>query len=111
MNLKVKIPKKFKRELSKRFNYRNREECLYTFGIGIDCPLCEAYQPPICKGCPFKRFGSPHNGCLIWMRKLIGSYHFTIYTNGFFWYEKNSKLVKAELSQLRLKSKELIEWI
>ena len=71
--LMVRIPKKHKKQLAKRFNPRS-----VKLNKPISCPLCDIYfynNPGlICYGCPFNRFKNTSGvkcGCEIWINAVM----------------------------------------
>lgn len=63
--MKVKIPKRFRKPLLRRFPAKMKEEWKYLYGyrITVPCPLCEEYYE--CDQCPF---GEPPV-CMKWIRE------------------------------------------
>lgn len=115
MKLKVKIPKKYKKDLSFRFNPRNAEKKM----IKKECPLCREYHF-FCtsnKGqCPFFKFDSSpvflplgDKGCEKWVEKVMKKeVRFKQNLDGIFLKQRGAK---ADLLEFRKKAKELIEWV
>lgn len=107
MNLKVKIPKKFKQGILERFDYENRTDNA-IFKI---CQLCSIYNSTRCTDCPFEKFTTAHCGCIKWIDKLLQNRAFKANASYIWWCKTDEKQAKADLAELLEKSKELIEWI
>jgi len=123
MDLKVRIPKRYKNTLSKRFNpkytkiiNKNDSECYRVYAITIACPLCGVHLGRSCGNCPFMKFNSKllkRRGCMRWIDRIYGKkerYWFVgtwgiQYNN----YDKH-KAIKS-LNWFRDRAEELIEWI
>lgn len=108
MDLTVKIKKKFKRDLSFRFNPANAKEQKndYYFSIKRDCPLCEVYEK--CANCPFEIFKTKtKKGCVEWVDNVIGKNNFYLWVN-VEWVFGNDKQARQQLKELRAKARELI---
>lgn len=111
-DLKVTVPKRFKKELSYRFNPQNavKNGRGGSYSIEYDCPLCKAFYH--CDGCPFVEFEDEINrGCICWLEKVIGkSISFVITLGCIAWREYADKESRKQLKTLRKKAKELIIW-
>lgn len=95
-SLKVKIPKKFKAALSKRFTYGKEQECV----------ICENYT---CQTCPFRKW-IKFKGCsaINWILLVDNemAYSMSHYD------EKEIKFSdKKLLTRFRKRADKLIEWV
>lgn len=128
--LTVKIEKRFKRQLSKRFNPRNANNCVDNYKrIDVSCSLCDEYHSLLrkssgvydiiddCPNCPFDIYKKeyPHSvGCTEWLSGVLG-----INVNPIFitkikfisWHSSNNKKAIELLKKLREKAKKYIIWI
>lgn len=108
--LTVKIKKKFKRDLSFRFNPANGNLVGNYFRIKRACPLCIKYKS--CLNCPFKIFETKgKKGCVEWIKKIIGKNNLLLAYTALEWSLDYSFKTQKQLKELRKKAKELIEWI
>lgn len=125
--LTVKIEKRFKRQLSKRFNPRNARD--YDFHlkktISITCLLCDEYmENNDCEGCPFKQFEQKDEscreikftrvGCLVWIRRVVGKSWLDVFdmsNDMLLWDEQDNKEAVKLLKKLREKAKKYIIWV
>lgn len=112
MDLNIKIPKRFKEQLEKRFDIK-------LFKVGevfvnsTECALCEEFKGR-CKGCCFYAFkdgGTP--GCCIWMKKIIPDVldMLCIVAGGILFDKKHLKEIKADLLVLKKAADKYIEWV
>lgn len=121
--LTVKIEKRFKRQLSKRFDPRNASHYTYNCRktINIECSLCKEYMPCItgrlCFACPFcevKECKSTLFPCIKWINIIMGEKWFNIIntdTDKISWYEDDNKQAIQLLKKLREKAKKYIVWV
>jgi hypothetical protein len=64
MNLHVKIRKKYREGLLKKWTWRKNK----SYASGGDCSLCMSFLNNECKRCPFKKFSTiAHAGCGRWI--------------------------------------------
>ena len=105
MDLKVRIPKRFKEDLIQRTT-------LPTVKMGEYCSLCEEYGKSTgCKACPFDRFKEKGRlGCLSWMQAVVGSPVFIPSAHGIKWQVEDEEIAQERLRLLREKGGELVEW-
>ena len=121
MNLKVNILKKFRKNISARFNPRNAVEKYGSYYIiGIECSLCRAYQDKdegTCSAdCPFKRFSKGESyGCSRWLVEVskVSCYDwvFSIEFGSISWNIEHDKKAREQIFGLRRKAKELIKFV
>ena len=124
--LTVKIEKRFKRQLSKRFNPRNAQvyDCGYARAIVVNCLLCGEYMENYkCGNCPFKEFKKEEEiiystertvGCVMWIVRTIGKDWLDIFDMGenmVSWDKHNNKKAIELLKKLREKAKKYIVWV
>lgn len=113
-NLKVRIPQKYKYNLSYRFNPENAEplEVENYIGIKMECSLCNDYPDLGCGGCPFEKFkGKRVAGCINWIKKVCALKYQFVTCGRVVWHKKNNEKVIIMLKELRRKAKMLIEWV
>ena len=126
MDLRVEIPKKFKKSLKRRFSLWRVENEVDEYGrryyiISRMCPLCDYYGYD-CERCPFKKFqrrkilfirnkhGEP--GCISWMREIIGEeFYFWQDAIEVGWWVENNKKARKQIKELKRKARKLITWI
>jgi len=110
IDLKVRIPKRFKEDLIQRVTLPEEREA--TVKMGEYCPLCEEYGRSVgCKGCPFDRFkGEGKLGCFLWMWEVVGSPVFIPLTHGIKWQVEDEEVARERLCLLREKGGKLVEW-
>ena len=120
MDLTVRIPKRYKNTLSKRFNPKYAEQLKFVSEsiIPIRCSLCDVHYTDngICNNCTFVKFkNSNSTGCNNWIRNIYGRkkryWKFTI-CNSFIAFN-NSNKAKAikSLNWFRDRAEQLIEWV
>lgn len=121
--LTVEIEKRFKRQLSKRFNPKNVVDVWFdTKGINIKCSLCDEYwrfdgNKDFCKRCPFYVYHntvSKGNGCVKWISRVMGKKWREIFVMGsecIEWNKEDNKKAIELLKKLREKAKKYIIWI
>lgn len=125
-NLKVKIPKKFKKQLIARFSVSNAKFCKLSdfsyledrYEIDLPCPLCEVYYNirllRSCYNCPFSKFARKSAGCLQWMRRVLNVriWNYVSFENGaVYWDLRNNKQARKQLKKLKTQAKKYIEWV
>jgi len=118
-NLKVKIPKKFKKSLKRRFDLKKIEYESHggrkLYFIKGKCELCLKYFfrcENRCASCPFERFGNEKVvGCAKWIEKVIGKPYFSISHIDVNWWEKNNEKAQKQIKELKRKAKKLIQWV
>lgn len=120
-HLTVKIEKRFKKQLSKRFNPRNSrvsKHGVYGREINVGCCLCgeyyNTYNTNGCSKCPFREFeDKTANGCIIWLNRILGREWEKIISptiGKISWCPNNNKEVIKLLKKLRERAKEYIIW-
>ena len=122
--LTVKIEKRFKKQLSKRFNPRNAENTDSIWlkpekRINVSCCLCDEYwcggnEISCCGDCPFYIFETNKRGCLQWILRIVGKRWSKVFIMGsecIEWDKENNKQATELLKKLREKAKEYIVWV
>lgn len=119
-DLRVEIPKKFKRSLERRFDLK-RVKC-EMFGdrklyfIKGRCELCLNYFSwhNKCVGCPFGKFRSKNMvGCIHWIEEIIGlgRFYFAVSDTDINWWGEYDNEAREQIKKLVKEAKKLITWI
>ena len=116
--LTVKIEKRFKGQLSKRFNPRNAQKSDWVGEkeIDVECSLCREFRVEFaCSKCPFAEFEEKINrGCLVWIERIMGKDWYNIFDMGdetISWNKANNKEAIELFKKLREKAKKYIIWV
>lgn len=124
----VKIPKRYRRSLSKRFNSRYAKKKIRydRIDIEIPCPLCQDYTSPFgcMSGCPFCKFARPQIyqgvrvedkiGCFVWLDHVVSNFTkrvINIIPSRISWHISDNPDAIETLKQLRKEAKKLITWV
>ena len=114
-DLTVEIPKKYRKELSKRFSISNFIYDPWTgeYETYISCILCDKYNG--CKECPFDKLKSRNSpGCLYWIRRIAGNkftHRLLIGTYTMKFNKKDRDFIKSTLKELKVGAKRYIKWV
>lgn len=107
MDLRVEIPKRFKKLLQQRFDLRRAicgtEKCYIPGG----CPLCAYYER--CYRCPFGKFHFCW-GCVRWVHFIIKVRCFSM-DRDISWYKIDDKKARRQIKKLKRKARKLITWV
>ncbi|RLC36635.1 hypothetical protein DRH29_04175 [candidate division Kazan bacterium] len=114
-DLRVEIPKKFKRSLERRFDLKRVKYEIFgdrkLYYIEGKCKLCLDYLYK-CACCPFGKFKSRGvAGCVRWIEKVIGRCHFAVSDIDVNWWEEYDKEARQQIKKLVEEAKKLITWV
>ena len=117
MDLRIKMPKKFKKSLRQRFDLRRaalRDSSYFlskVYAIKGECEICNYYDGD-CEKCPFGKFAEKDiEGCTRWIEKVIGKHHFYVFAKDVLWLKRNNKKAREEIKEFKRKAEKLIQWI
>lgn len=114
-DLDVRIPERFKKGLSARFDPAGAKPQQYSgWKIAERCELCDAfYVPHCCKNCPFASFRNDQKpGCEVWIDTILGDTVAFFYGRpAIVWRENRDVLARQQLARLRERAEELIDWV
>lgn len=113
-DLTVEIPKKYRKQLSKRFSISNftYDSFCEDYTNDTPCILCKVYSS--CEGCPFEKFATQYyGGCLYWISKIVGQkFIFRMVFLGNLSFDKKDKdFMKSALKKLKEGAKKYIKWV
>jgi len=117
-DLRVEIPKKFKRSLERRFDLKRVKYEVFgdrkLYYIEGKCKLCSNYfwGQKRCTSCPFGKFGIKRMvGCVRWIEKIVGRFWFTLSETDVNWEEGDNKEAREQIKKLVEEAKKLITWV
>jgi len=117
MDLIVEIPKKFKKQLEKRFDetkFEENKDRIINIKINTtSCPLCAFYKR--CSKCPFYKFSFSRVGCRSWIEEILFKkyenicFHFD--GENIFYFKNQEKRAIKQLKYLKKQAKKYIRWM
>ena len=119
MDLRVEIPRKFKKSLEQRFDLRRVKHEVYRYNevyfIQGKCELCFNYLHKYghCGHCPFGKFRRKGLiGCVYWIERVIGErYCFALNDVEVYWEGTDDRKVREQIEKLKRKARKLITWV
>lgn len=119
---KIKIDKKYKADLVKRFNLRRAKLMSHRKGlyyvIQVGCPLCRDYfnyGSGRCDGCPFEKLESNNRvkGCEVFIDKFIKKKDRRFWTciSTVWWKKEDDKIARRQIRVLKEEAKKLLVFV
>ena len=112
VDLRVKIPERFKESFSRRFDPARAVLDGDIWAIPEPCGLCREFCGAEWKDCPLRIFRDFYSrGCGRWLRKVLGiTPTFSCGYTRVSWVLGADTLAREQLTKLRARAEELIEW-